>query len=128
MCARWEESFEAFLQDIGHRPGLNYSLDRIDPNGNYEPANCRWVEIRVQNRNRRGVRWYEFEGQLALIGDIARFFGISRSLALSLERRGLLPARRLPEAPVVPDKIESLVLDLTQASALSELDCIEAAR
>ena len=29
------------------------TLDRIDVNGNYEPKNCRFVNMKIQNRNRR---------------------------------------------------------------------------
>lgn len=122
MCVRWEESFNAFLCDMGLRPGPEYSLDRIDTDGNYEPGNCRWVVTRVQGRNRRVNKWYEFEGQPALLIDIANFLGISRDRARSLERRGLLPARRLSKAPVVSDTVEPLVLDLNQVPTLSSIN------
>lgn len=114
MCARWRESFEAFLQDMGPKPEPTYSLDRIDPNGDYEPANCRWASPNVQNRNRAGVRWYEFEGQPALLSDIAAFFGITRDEAKALVRNGLLPVARLADPPPVPDRLKPLVLDLNR--------------
>lgn len=112
MCIRWCDSFESFLEDIGPKPDSSYSLDRIDPNGDYEPSNCRWAPLDVQSRNRSGVRWYEFEGQATLLADIAAFFGISRDNAKALDRKGLLPARRLASPPVVPDRLKPLVLDL----------------
>lgn len=40
--APWRESFAQFLSDMGERPGKEYELDRLDPNGNYEPGNCQW--------------------------------------------------------------------------------------
>ena len=53
VCDRWVHSFENFLLDIGKRPSKNYSLDRIDNNGNYTPKNCRWATIKIQSRNKR---------------------------------------------------------------------------
>jgi hypothetical protein len=65
----WRNSFQAFYADIGTRPSLDYSLERVDVNGNYEPSNCIWAtrfqqqrNIRVQKNNKtgvNGVRWVE---------------------------------------------------------------------
>src|SRR5690349_14244588 len=43
VCDRWLESFDNFVADMGVRPSPAHSIDRIDPDGHYEPGNCRWV-------------------------------------------------------------------------------------
>lgn len=52
----WINSFESFLSHVGERPGPEYSLDRIDVNGNYEPGNVRWATKLEQQRNKRKIK------------------------------------------------------------------------
>ena len=58
VCDEWND-FESFYEwaisngyDKEAKRG-DCTLDRIDVNGNYEPSNCRWVDMFVQNRNTR---------------------------------------------------------------------------
>lgn len=58
ICDRWLESFANFIEDMGYRPvgPERKTLDRIDSNGNYEPANCRWATDIEQGQNKRDCK------------------------------------------------------------------------
>ena len=53
VCKEWHdyEIFKEWSLSNGYENGL--SIDRIDNDGNYEPANCRWATSSVQLSNRR---------------------------------------------------------------------------
>lgn len=55
VCPEWDESFAAFLKDMGERPSPEYTLDRTDPDGNYCKENCRWATKSEQSRNTRKI-------------------------------------------------------------------------
>lgn len=63
VCARWLESFENFLVDMGECPGPGFSLDRIDVDGPYSPENCRWATAIEQMRNKQRNHIVTYRGQ-----------------------------------------------------------------
>lgn len=74
VCDRWL-SFDNFLADMGEPPpGL--TLDRIDNDGNYEPANCAWRSLVEQGNNRRDNRIIECFGNRLTLTQWSRKTGI----------------------------------------------------
>lgn len=105
MCQRWQESFEAFLEDLGPKPEKHMVM-REDADGHYScgtcsecqekgwPSNCRWATRTEINRHRRSVK---LTG--AKVGDIhrrlsggapdgvvAQAFGVASSLVGKIRR------------------------------------------
>tara|TARA_B100000678_G_scaffold13657_2_gene10747 strand:- start:8066 stop:8473 length:408 start_codon:yes stop_codon:yes gene_type:complete len=76
MCDRWLNSFEAFLADMGKCP-KGHSIDRIDPFGNYEPSNCRWLRNDRQSRNKRNTAVWN--GRRYPITQVAKELGLPRT-------------------------------------------------
>lgn len=76
ICARWANSFEAFLEDMGARPSIRHEVDRIDNNGNYEPGNCRWLLKAKQAQNRRNNTYITHDGKTLCLMEWQRITGI----------------------------------------------------
>lgn len=95
VCERWQ-SFESFAADVEPRPpGVGpggrslYSLERIDNDGDYEPANVRWATAREQARNASYNRKLTFRGETLLLCEWAERLGVSSGVIRNRLVRGL---------------------------------------
>lgn len=57
VCKEWDDysAFRKWAIENGYDKNADYgkcTIDRIDNNGDYEPKNCRWVSMAVQNKNK----------------------------------------------------------------------------
>lgn len=91
MCERWRNCFSTFIADMGPRPSLSHSIDRIDVNGNYEPGNCRWIKKSEQSRNTRTNKWIEIDGQRMILADWGRLSGVKPETISGRIKRGWQP-------------------------------------
>lgn len=57
VCKEWKDSYDDFHDwAISHGYNSSLSLDRINPDGNYEPSNCRWANNTEQANNKTNSR------------------------------------------------------------------------
>ncbi len=77
VCDRWLESFSNFFEDMGLKPSPKHSLEREDPNGNYEKSNCKWDTQKNQCNNKTNNVVYEYNGVTKTQSQWAEQLGIS---------------------------------------------------
>ncbi len=96
VCEAWS-TFGTFLNDMGRKPGPNYSIDRIDNDGDYCPSNCRWATKREQNRNTRRNRMVTFRGQTKSLSEWSDVVGISMATLWARLKVGVSTERALTQ-------------------------------
>ena len=73
VCKAWKESYNAFYDwAMAHGYQTSLTLDRIDPNGNYEPSNCRWASHTEQACNKRNARQIFYQGKLWNLSELSK--------------------------------------------------------
>lgn len=89
VCEEWNNSFEPFaLWAVSNGWDSKLSLDRIDNNGNYEPTNCRWSDMKAQGRNRSSCIYITHDGVTKSLIEWCETFGVPHHLPLNRINRG----------------------------------------
>lgn len=89
VCQRWQESFQAFVDDMGEKPSPNHSIDRYpDRDGPYSPENCRWATNKEQSRNTSRNVVLTHEGEALCLIEWSERLGIAFGTLHSRLRSG----------------------------------------
>lgn len=75
VSANWL-TFEGFYKDMGASYKHGLTIERIDNDGWYSRANCKWIPANQQARNKSTVALYLYKGEKLNIPEIAKKIGI----------------------------------------------------
>lgn len=77
VCPEWDSSYDTFFADMGEAPE-GKTLDRIDVNGDYCPANCRWATWKEQANNKTTNVQLTYDGLTMTMAQWADYLEINR--------------------------------------------------
>ena len=89
VCDEWENSFETFQAwalENGYSDSL--TLDRINNDGDYEPHNCRWVDMKTQGNNKSTNRFITANGETHTVSEWAALLNARPTAIFERLRRG----------------------------------------
>lgn len=88
VCTEWNsfKNFESWALSHGYSDEL--TIDRIDNNGNYEPFNCRWVDMATQCKNKENSRMITFRNETMHMIDMAAKYNLPISVVRSRFSKG----------------------------------------
>lgn len=98
VCEEWRKNYMSFYNwsmENGYKLEMlefhrnRYTLDRIDINGDYTPENCRWVDYREQNENKRHKLPFTINGETKEIGEWLHQFNATVPYFYCLLREGM---------------------------------------
>lgn len=98
VCDEWESdyfSFKNWATNNGYQKSL--TLDRIDFNKGYSPANCRWVNLKTQGNNKRTNHYITYNGKKQTLTQWAEQVGMKPNCLHTRLSRGWSIERALTE-------------------------------
>ena len=113
VCDEWENNYSTF-KDWALKNGYDenaprgeYTIDRIDVNGDYCPENCRWANAKEQSRNKTcTIPDVEYRGEKHCLKDWSEITGINYATLRSRIKRGWSPEKAFT-TPINPKIIEA---------------------
>lgn len=100
---QWQHSFELFYAYISQLPNFgvkNYTLDRINNDGNYEPDNVRWATWTEQQRNKRNTHLVTYNNETRPLVEWESITGIGRSTLAQRLKLGWSVEKTLTQIPI----------------------------
>lgn len=77
VCQEWNDNPKTFYDwAMSHGYTDELTIDRVDTTGNYAPENCRWVDMKSQNRNRRSNHLVTWNGKTQCLTDWSKELNI----------------------------------------------------
>ena len=103
----------AFANGYDENAGL--TLDRENNNKGYSPENCRFVDMKTQNNNRRSNRIVEYKGKSMTTTQLAEYVGMSPKTLRDRLNKGM-SVEEAVETPVLERNI------ITSSSGVSHTE------
>ena len=127
VCDRWiigengKNGFECFLLDMGEKPSAAHSIDRINRDGNYEPANCRWADQKTQVRNSAKAAEYQTQLGTHSVIETAEMAGMPYGRLRSRRRYGWNADEAINQPKREPRKlnVKGKEMSVADAAAIS---------
>lgn len=120
VCPEWDNGhlgFYQFLKDMGPRKSREWSIEREDVNGGYNPDNCTWLKKAKQGRNRRNtVRIpHPVSGLLVPAAEVAEFMKLSYQVMRSrMIAKGQWPTSPPSASPPARTNIDPASLETAE--------------
>lgn len=88
ICDEWNDfsKFREWAVKNGYKRGL--TIERINGMSDYCPDNCAWITIQEQQKNRKNVLRYEYNGELHTVDELCKISGISKSTFYDRKHKG----------------------------------------
>ena len=99
VCDEWKDYslFRTWALSNGYQDDL--TIDRVDVDGNYEPNNCRWVDMKTQQRNRSNNKLIEYKGETKCLSEWVEITGIGHKTILYRLNSGWSVEKALTHLP-----------------------------